>query len=185
MNWGRFVCIAGLVGLVFGLAPSTSWAQLKIGYIDPQKILESYKPYLDADKEFKRYEEELSREISKQQNELAKMQETYERQALLLSDKRKQEEQQAILKKRQDLERFVAEATDPQRGRLAQKNVALSEPIFKKVNEMVKRVAEDSGYDFVLNTAALAYANEAHNLTEKVLEALNKDLEASEAESGQ
>ena len=42
-------------------------------------------------------------------------------------------------------------------------------------------VAKDNGYDFVFNTAALAYGDEAHDLTEKVLEALQKELEAESA----
>ena len=166
------------VALTMALTVSSVGAEMKLGYIDSQKILEQYKPYLDALKEFSRYEEELGREINTMQNDLAKIQETYERQSLLLSEKRKQEEQQSIVKKQRDLQRFVQEATDPQRGRLARKTAELSEPIIQKVNEVIKRVAEDDGFDFVLNSAALAYAKEDHDLTEKVLEALAKDLEA-------
>jgi outer membrane protein len=166
------------VALTMALTVSSVGAEMKLGYIDSQKILEQYKPYQDALKEFSRYEEELGREINTMQNDLAKIQETYERQSLLLSEKRKQEEQQSIVKKQRDLQRFVQEATDPQRGRLARKTAELSEPIIQKVNEVIKRVADGDGFDFVLNSAALAYAKEDHDLTEKVLEALAKDLEA-------
>ncbi len=158
----------------------TTQAQMKLGYVDSQKILEQYKPYQDAQKEYDRFQEELGREVNMRQNELAKMQENYERQSLLLSEKRKQEEQQAIVKKQQDLQRFVQEASDPERGRLAQKTSELLQPIVQKVNEVIKTVAENNSYDFVLNTAALAYAKDAHDLTDKVLEALAKDLEASQ-----
>lgn len=170
--------------VALGLAGSAQ-AQMKIGYIDSEKILNEYKPYQDAQQEFQRYEEELSREITKRQNEFEKMQENFERQALLLSEKRKQEEQQAIMQKGQDLRRFVQEATDPQRGRLAQKSAELSEPIIRKVNEIITQVSEDEGYDFVFNSAALAFAKEEHNLTDKILEALAKDHEASAKASGQ
>jgi Skp family chaperone for outer membrane proteins len=37
----------------------------------------------------------------------------------------------------------------------------------------------------VLNSAALAYAKEVHDLTDKVLEALAKDLEATTKAGGQ
>jgi len=179
MKW--FVALAVMVAGLMG----TAQAQMKLGYIDSEKILSEYKPYLDAQKEFQRYEEELEREVSKRRNDLIKMQETFERQALLLSEKRKQEEQQAIMQKNQDLQRFVQEAADPQRGRLAQKTQELSEPIIRKVNEIITKVAEDENYDFVLNSAALAYAKEAHNLTDKVLEALAKDLETTTKAGGQ
>jgi outer membrane protein len=93
MKW--FVVLAVMVAGFVG----TAQAQMKLGYIDSEKILSEYKPYLDAQKEFQRYEEELEREVSKRRNDLIKMQETFERQALLLSEKRKQEEQQAIMQK--------------------------------------------------------------------------------------
>ena len=162
---------------------STAGAQLKLGYIDSQKILDQYKPYQDALREFNRYDEELQRKIGTMQNDLAKMQDTYERQSLLLSDKRKQEEQQAIMKKQQELQRFVQDATSPQ-GHLARKTAELSEPIIQTVNAIIKQVAEDEGFDFVLNSTALAYAKEAHDLTDKVLEALAKDLEAKAKTEG-
>ena len=158
-------------------------AELKMGYIDSQKILEQYKPYQDALREYSRYEDELQREMSTKQNDLAKMIDTFERQSLLLSDKRKQEEQQAIEKKQQELQRFVQDATSPQ-GSLARKTAELSEPIIQTVNAIVKQVAEDEGFDFVLNSTALAYAKEAHDLTDKVLEALAKDLEAKAKTEG-
>ena len=109
-------CRMFLVALSLALVGmgSSAGAEIKLGYIDSQKILDQYKPYQDALREFSRYEDELGREISTMRNELAKMQETYERQSLLLSDKRKQEEQQAIVKKQQEMQRFVQEASDPQ-----------------------------------------------------------------------
>jgi len=180
-----FYFMTGLLGgALLLLATSVSWAQMKIGFIDPEAITTGYKPFLDADKEVKRYQMELEREFTKQQNELVKMKETFKRQELLLSDKRKQEEQQSMLKKEQDLQRFLQEVSDPERGKLARKNAEVLMPIVAKVNKVVQEVAKENGYDFVFNTAALSYANEAYDLTGKVLEALEKDLEA-EAKAAQ
>ena len=179
----RFRLLFVALSLALTGIASTAGAELKMGYIDSQKILEQYKPYQDALREYSRYEDELQREMSTKQNELAKMQDTYERQSLLLSDKRKQEEEQAIRKKHEELQRFVQDATSPQ-GSLARKTAELSEPIIQTVNAIVKQVAEDEGFDFVLNSTALAYAKEAHDLTDKVLEALAKDLEAKAKSEG-
>ncbi len=184
MGLKRFCLIAGFVGMAAFLMASASWAQVKIGYLDPDEILSKYKPFQDAQKEVQRFRMELEREFTKLQGELEKMKETYERQALLLSEKRKQEEQQAILKKQGDLERYLSDISDPSRGQLTKKNQEVLSPILNKVNEVVQVVAKDNGYDFVFNTAALAYADEAHDLTEKVLEALQKELEAAEKEKG-
>ena len=67
---------------------------------------------------------------------------------------------------------------------MTKKNQEVLSPILNKVNEVVQVVAKDNGYDFVFNTAALAYGDEAHDLTAKVLEALEKELEAAEKAKG-
>jgi outer membrane protein len=175
------VVVAAVLGLL--LSASMAQAQMKIGYVDPQRFLSSYKPYQEAQREYTQYEEELNREFSKMQNEFEKMKETYERQELLFTEKRKQEEQRSLMRKQEELQRFMKEVTDPERGKLAMKQQELSAPIHAHVNEVVQKVAKESGYDFVLNTVALVYANEEHDLTEKVLEELQKD-ETSEGQPG-
>lgn len=179
MSTKRLV-VAGLLSIAVLLTGSVSWAQMKVGYLNPEEILAKYKPYQEAQKEYQRYEEELNREFSKLNNELEKMKETYERQKLLLSEKRKEEEQQAIGKKQADLQRFVEEVMDPERGKLAKKNQDLSAPILAKVNEVVQRVAKENGYDYIINATALAYANEDHDMTPKILESLEAELEAQQ-----
>ena len=166
------IIVAAVLGLLF--TASAALAQTKIGYVDPQKFLGSYKPYQEAQREYSRYEEELNKEFAKLQNEYEKMKETYERQELLFTEKRKQEEQRTLMRKQEELQRFMKEVTDPERGKLALKQQELSAPIHAHVNEVVQTVAKENGYDFVLNTIALVYANEDHDLTERVLEALQK-----------
>lgn len=170
------VLSAGIAGL---LTASTARAQLKVGFVDPQQILASYKPFQDAQKEYNQYEQELNRDFTTRQNELQQMKENFQRQSLLLSDKRKEEEQQAILKKQQDLQDYLKEITS-ENGKLAKRNQELSQPILDKVNAVVKQVAKANGYDFVFNTQALVYANPDHDLTQKVLDELQRQLEAEE-----
>jgi outer membrane protein len=160
------------------LLPSTIlWAQSKVAYFDPQQILGKYKPFQEAQREYGRYEEELNREFTKMQNELKEMKDEYDRQKLMLYGAKKQEREQALMKKEEELQRLVSEVTDPERGKLAKKQQELTQPILAQVNEVVAKVAKENGYDYVLNTAALVYANEDFDLTEQVLEELEKTLE--------
>jgi outer membrane protein len=185
MRW-KLPVLAGLAGVLLILSAGTdAQAQMKIGYIDAQMILANYKEFQDVERKYREFERELEREVTKLRNELQKMQENYERQSLLLSDKRKQEEQTAILKKQEGLQRYVAEVADPQKGRLVQKNQELSGPVYRKVNSAIQQVAKDDGFDFVINSEALAFAKEDYNLTEKVLEELEKQLATEEAEKAE
>ncbi len=148
-------------------------AQSKIGYIDADAITTNFQKFLDAQKEAQRFEEELTREFSKAQNELARLKDSFERQSLLMSEQRKKEEQQSIQKKEVELRQFLEEVSG-QGGKLQRKTQELLQPIIGQVNEVIAEVAKDKGYDFVLNTAALAFADESHDLTRLVLEALEE-----------
>ena len=61
------------------------------------------------------------------------------------------------------------------------KNIELSEPIFKKINDALKVLAEEDSYDFVFDAAApssgLVFADDNFDLTEKLLESLEKARE--------
>ena len=171
----RFVLAVVCAGII--LPSTTLWAQSKVAFFDPQQILGQFKPFQEAQREYGRYEEELNREFTKMQNELQEMKDEYERQKLMLYGAKKQEREKALMRKEEELQRLVSEVTDPERGKLAKKQQELTQPILAQVNEVVAKVAQDNGYDYVLNTAALVYANEDHDLTEKVLEELDKSLE--------
>ena len=166
-------------GLLLG-AGGAAQAEMKLGFIDPEVILSNYREFQEADRKYREFEREMEREVTKMRNELQTLQQNYERQSLLLSEKRKQEEQQVIMKKQEELQRYVSEAADPQSGRLIQKNQELSAPVYRKVNMVIQRLAKDEGYDFVLNSPALAFAKEEHDLTERVMEELEKELQAEE-----
>jgi outer membrane protein len=170
------IAVAALALMVPG---GQAHAQLKIGYIDAEMITSSYKRFQEAQKEAQRYEEELTRDFNKQQNELAQLKETFERQSLLMSEQRKKDEQVSIQRKQADLQKFLEDVSG-QNGRLQRKTQELLQPIIQRVNEAIATVSKEKGYDFVLNTAAIAYANEQYDLTKLVLEQLEKeDTEAA------
>jgi outer membrane protein len=159
-------------------------AQTKIGYIDADAITTTYKHFQDAQKNAQKYEEELTKEFNKSQNELARLKENYDRQSLLMSEQRKKEEQQNIERKQAELQKFLEDVSG-QGGKLQKKTQELLQPIILRVNEAIATVAKDKGYDFVLNTAAIAFANEDLDLTQLVLEQLEKeDEEALKNQTG-
>jgi len=172
------IVMLGRLGVVFmialvALGAADAKAQTKIGYIDADAITTAYKRFQDAQKQAQRYEEELTKEFNKSQNELARLKENFDRQSLLMSEGRKKEEQQNIERKQLELQKFLEDVSG-QGGKLQRKTQELLQPIILRVNEAIAAVAKDKGYDFVLNTAAIAYADEDLDLTQFVLEQLEK-----------
>ncbi len=153
-----------------------AYAQVKFGFVDSERILKDYKPFREAESEFKRYENEMQKEYADKENALKQLQDEYKRQELLLSDKKKEEMQREIQRRVGEIQKFVEGLTSPG-GRLTRKNAELSAPIYKSVNNILGRVAKSEGYDFIFNAAQMAYANEKYDITPMVMEALNKELE--------
>ena len=151
-----------------------AFAQMKIGYVDTDRILQEYKPFLDMQSEYNRFADEQSRQISEKENVIKKLQDDYDRQKLLLSEVKKQELEKDIQGKMSEYQKFYEDTSK----RVQQKSQELSEPIYKDVNAVLERVAKAGGYDFVFNANQVAYAKEDHNITQKIMEELNKDLEA-------
>ncbi|HAA75196.1 TPA: hypothetical protein DCE37_08765 [Candidatus Latescibacteria bacterium] len=175
---------AVVAAVMIAMVPTDAVAQSKIGYIDADAITTTYKRFQDAQKEAQRFEEELTKEFNKSQNELARLKENFDRQSLLMSEQRKKEEQQNIERKQQELQKFLEDVSG-QGGKLQRKTQELLQPIILRVNEAIATVAKDKGYDFVLNTAAIAFANEDFDLTQDVLEQLEKeDEEALKSQGG-
>ena len=97
-----------------------------------------------------------------------------------MSEARKSELQAEFEGKVQQLQQFTQEKFGPE-GELMRKNIELSEPIFKKINDAIQIMAEAEGYDFIFDAAApssgLVFAQEKYDLTEQLLEKMQKDEE--------
>jgi len=50
----------------------------------------------------------------------------------------------------------------------------LIQPLLEKINAAIEQVATDGNYDFVFNSAGLAYAKKDYDITEKVLDVLEE-----------
>tara|TARA_B100000579_G_C22723260_1_gene800494 strand:- start:519 stop:1061 length:543 start_codon:yes stop_codon:yes gene_type:complete len=167
-----------IVGLA--LLPSVTEAELKIGYIDSQALMEQLPEFREAQQSLMQLKQDYENQAQDRDVKLRKMQEDFKRQELLLSEARKAEMQAEFEEKVQQLQLFTQEKLGPE-GELMRKNIELMEPIFNRINDAIKLLAEESGYDYVLDSASqsasLVYANEKHDLTETLIEAMEEQKE--------
>ena len=154
------------------------FAELKIGYIDSNEIMSSFEEVrqvqVDLEKEQRRLENEMNDLIAS----LDSLKQDYERQRLLMSDTRRQEKENELRSLEQNVQKFQMEKFGPE-GEIYRKQNILLKPVLAKIDEAIKAVASEQGYDYILdaNTGALLYALEAHNVTEDVLKQLGKIIE--------
>ena len=151
-------------------------AQMKIGYLNSEAIIQQLPEAQDAQKQLDGITADWQTELTKMQTDLQHKFEEYDKKKLIMSDKRRSE----VEKELQDMDRKMVDfrtAKFGTNGELFSKQNELMKPIQDKVFKAVKDVADEGGYDYVFDkssTTLLMYSNEKNDLTAKVLAKLQQ-----------
>ena len=174
-----------MITLILGLGFSPAFAQLKLGYVNSQQVVEKFKDALDVKKQLAELNTQWESEARNMQREIQKLQEELESQSLLLSDQRRQEKVQEIQTLGQKYQLFL-QTKWGQQGEGVKKEVELLQPVYEKINTAIKKIGEAEGYQYIFDVVAgnILYASDDQpDLTEKLLAELNKELAASTTDS--
>lgn len=176
----RFRGLPALLAAGLVLAAQPSIAEIKIGYIDSEVLRERMDEFKDIQRQLDRLTQGYEQEAMDRRSKLKKMEEDFRKQELLMSEARKAELAAEFDQALRDLQQFTQEKLGQPHGEVFQKNIELSAPIFERVNEALKKLAEDEGFDFIFDVAAggIVYADpDRYNLTEKLLALLAEERE--------
>lgn len=143
----------------------------KSAFIDSDKIQNSYKEWAKAQEQFNTEMKAWEDEAAKINTDLQTMLEEYEKQKLILSADKKAEKEAAISAKEQALQSYTRDISGPG-GRAERRMQELVKPLYEKIQAAIEKVAIAENYDFVFNSAGLAYARKELDVTDKVLEML-------------
>jgi len=159
------VCVVGVA----------SAQDIKLGYIDSQRIFLEYKETQEAERLYKQEVDQWKAEAAAMEQEIVKLQDELRAQSLMLSEEKQREKKLDYDKKLEDYQRFMADVFGEE-GRAARRNKELTQPIVDKINKILEQMAEADGYTIVFDiaNANIVYADKAFDLTEQVLAELNK-----------
>jgi len=175
----RFGAAFGLCVTLF--APHPAAAQSKLGYIDSQKIIESYKEAQDAQKQLASLNEQWQLEAKNMQQDLQEKQDQLESQSLLLSEEKKSEKAQEIQNLYISFQQFQQQKWG-QQGEVYVKQKEFMQPVYDKINTAIRRLGAEDKYDYIFDVVAggILYVSEGQaDLTQRVLDELNKGLAAT------
>ncbi len=162
-----------LVAALF-LVPFSAQAQVRVAYVDIEKVLASNPDYERAQKELEEQAELWRQEIAKEYAKIDQMYRDYQAREVLLSDESKKQKQDEIVAKEKEVRDLQKKRFGPD-GELFQKRQALVKPIQEKVYQAVKKVAETRNYDFIITApdgSTVLYAKPDKDLTEEVIKAI-------------
>jgi outer membrane protein len=144
---------------------------LKIGYVDLDRIREGFAKYQEALSRIKSVKEKEQVNLDEMSADFDKNVKQYELKDGLFDEKQKNEALEDLRKKWNILNEFKA-GKDQELEKKSRDELA---PLIEKIKATIKEVAAANGYHLIFKESDLAYCDDRLNITDKVLEALNKE----------
>ncbi len=153
-----------------------SAVEFKAAYIDTQEIMKKAKDIVDAKTEFNNYQQNWDKQINEKKAAINQLKNDYEAKKVILTDSGREEAEKAIEEKEKELNDFI-ESIFGENGLAAQRNNELLEPILVKLQEAIKRVADQNNYSIVLDASGgtVVYAVPAIDITQLVIDELDSE----------
>jgi len=168
MKYLARACTTAVLFASTALAHAPAWAEdFRIGFVNTDRIFREATTARAAqaklEQEFSRREKELN-DLG---NTLKSASDKFEREAPTLSEGQRQQRQRQLIDMDRDFQRKRREFQEDLNSR---KNEELQQ-VLDRANRVVKQVAEQEKYDVILQEAV--YVNPKHDITDKVIRALN------------
>jgi outer membrane protein len=152
---------------LIGLSQVSFGAELKIGFVDQERITRESAP---ADRASKQLEKEFApraQEIQRREGQIKTLQGQLEKDALTMSESDRRAKEQELGRLTLDFQRMQREYREDLNLRRNQELGALIE----RANRVIRQIAEAEKYDLVLQEAV--YRNPRIDITDRVLKALS------------
>ncbi|OIR03022.1 chaperone protein Skp precursor [mine drainage metagenome] len=150
---------------LFAAAPAS--AELKIGFVNSQRILNDAPQAAKAKKKIEKEFEKRDQDLQKVAKQLQAMQADMEKNSVTMSDTERSNKERAFNELNRDFQRKQREFREDLNLRQNEEMAA----IFNKVNKVIKNIAETEKYDLILQEAV--YASPRIDLTDRVIKALS------------
>ncbi len=156
------------------LCVKISNAQVKIGFLDSEAIMQKLPEAQDAQRQLDVLVSQWQGEITKMKNEWQRKYEEYDKKKLIMSDQTRADAEKELM----DLEKREADYRNQkfgQNGEMFLKENELLKPVHNKIFKAIQEIAQELGYDYVFDKSGdilLLYANDKFDLTSKVLQKL-------------
>lgn len=161
----NYLLAASLAVVSFG----TCAADLKIGYVQVDKILQEAPQTAESSKKLEKEFAPRSQELERMQKQIKDIESALDKDALTMSETDRKNKERDSSNLKIDFQRKQRELREDINLRKNEELAALQD----RINKAVTSVSESEGYDLVVY-GGVAYANKKIDITDKVLKALGK-----------
>ena len=167
MNYLSRQWLLGLTVCASLFGPVALAQEFRVGFVNTDRIFREANTAMAAQAKLEQEFSRREKEVVEQGNTLKGLSEKFEREAPTLSENQRVTRQKQLVEQDRDFQRKRREFQEDLNAR---KNEELQQ-VLERANKVVKIVAEAEKYDVVLQEAV--YINPKHDITDKVIKALN------------
>lgn len=161
--------------------------ELKIGFVNSAEIFSKYKSFADAQEKFNKEVEEWQKKAQSMKSKVDSLAAYIKGEVDVLpprlpfhalSESKQREKRDEYQQEEAKYKQYVETVFGPD-GTAERRNAELTQPMLDKINSVIAKIAQEEGYTYVFDAVggSIAYADTKYDLTEKVIEELNKEVE--------
>lgn len=167
--------IAALLVVFLGSlgASQPAFAQgTKIAYVDLQRALNEVDDGKAAKSRLKKDFEKKQKTLDAKQQDVKKLKEDLEAQAMMLSEDAKRQKAMELQKKMYELQQMYVEL----QGELSKQEAKATKDIFVKMGKLIEQIGKEKGYDLILEKteSSVLYAKDGMDVTSELVKRYNK-----------
>jgi outer membrane protein len=157
---------------LLALACTGAAAQMKIGHINSETIMQTLPEAIDAQKSIDALVAGWEADLQKMQADWKKKFDEFDKRKLILTDQVRADQEREL----RELDLSITDFRNKkfgQSGELFQKQGEIMKPIQNKMFHVLEEVAKDDGYDYIFDRSGeilVLYANDKYDLTQRVLQ---------------
>lgn len=163
---------------IMGIGLNAHAADLKFGMVDFQQVVEKSEAGQRVEAGLKKEGERMEAEIQKDKEELEALKEKMEREAMVMSREAREEKEIEFRVKARNLQekdqRYRQEFVGKQRQEIDQ--------LRKVVLEITQEIGKKEGFTMIVSKVGVLYNDSTVDLTDKVVQLLNKRMPAKGAQ---
>ena len=140
---------------------------------------------MEAQATFSAEQQAWQTQLQEMESEIERLSSDYEQKKMILTETGKKEAEDKIEELMNNRQNFVQEIYG-ENGTAVQRNAELLEPIVTKMSSVIENVAIDNNIDIVLDASAggILYAKPKMDITDLVIEAMDKAIDSDDSNSG-
>jgi len=152
--------IIGIAALVILVATAAQSQNLKFGHVNSDELIQALPEFDTASVQLENFRQELINALELMQVELNNKSDAYNKASKNLTEVVRQTKEQELI----DLNRRIQDFQSNAQEQLQNKQIELFQPIYNKVDKVIKNVGKENGFVYIFNIGSTLYVDETKSV---------------------